>query len=84
MTFSRAYTTGEVGPFANGDTHAEIIQQLSSQHMLAQDKPQLSKSRPKWTVSLPADSVGYVIYTIDFTADRVTSIRTFYSVFAGL
>lgn len=84
LTFSRAYTSGRVGPFTIGDTHAEIIQRLSSQRILAQDSPQLSKSLPEWTVSLPADCGGYVTYTITFNADRAFSIRTFYSVFAGL
>lgn len=84
LTFSHTYTSGRAGPFTIGGTRAEIIQRLSSHHMLAQDIPQLSKSQPEWIVSLPADGGGYVTYTIAFTADRSVSVRTFYSVFAGL
>jgi hypothetical protein len=84
LTFSRAYTSGRVGPFTIGDTHAAVVERLSSQHVLAQDVPQLSKNRSEWTVSLPASAGAYVTYTIAFTADRAVSIRTFYSVFSGL
>jgi hypothetical protein len=84
LTFSRSYRSGTVGPFRVGDIHAMTVDRLSSQHVLAQDMPQLWKERPEWTLSLPAASGGYVTYTITFTADRVTTVRSFYSVFAGL
>ncbi len=84
LTFSRSYASGTVGPFTIGDTRVAAIDRLSSQHLLAQDMPQLWKARPEWTLSLPAASGGYVTYTIAFTADRVTSVRAFYSVFSGL
>jgi hypothetical protein len=84
LTFSRSYGSGSIGPFKVGDTHAATIDRLPLQHVLAQDMPQLSERRPVWTLSLPAPSGGYVTYTITFAADRVASVRAFYSVFAGL
>lgn len=84
LTFSRSYRSGSVGPFRVGDTHAATIDRLSSQHVLAQDMPQLRREQPVWKLSLPAASGGYVTYTITFAADRITSVRAFYSVFAGL
>ncbi len=84
LTFSRSYRSGNVGPFKVGDTHAATIDRLSSQHVLAQDMPQLWEEQPIWKLSLPAASGGYVTYTIKFAADRVVSVRAFYSVFAGL
>jgi hypothetical protein len=84
LTFSRSYGSGSIGPFKVGDTHAATIDRLSSQHVLEQDMPQLWKEQPVWKLSLPAVSGGYVTYTVTFAADRVTSVRAFYSVFAGL
>lgn len=84
LTFSRRYGSGSVGPFKVGDTHAATIDRLSSQHVLAQEMPQLWREQRVWKLSLPAVSGGYVTYTIVFAADRVTSVRAFYSVFAGL
>lgn len=84
LTFDRSYWSGSVGPFRVGDTRAATINRLSSQHVLAQDMPQLWEERPVWTLSLPASRGGYVTYTITFSADRVRSVRAFYSVFAGL
>jgi hypothetical protein len=84
LTFSLNYRSGSVGRFKVGDTHAATIDRLSSQHVLAQDMPQLGEKQPVWKLSLPAASGGYVTYTIMFAADRITSVRVFYSVFAGL
>lgn len=84
LTFSRSYRSGGVGPFKVGDTRAATIERLSSQHVLAEDMAQLRKEQPVWRLSLPAVCGGYVTYTITFAADRVTSVRAFYSVFAGL
>lgn len=84
LTFSNSYRSGSVGPFKVGDTHAATIERLSSQHVLAQDMPQLWNEQPVWKLSLPAVSGGYVTYTITFSADRITSVHAFYSVFAGL
>jgi hypothetical protein len=84
LTFSRTYRSGNVGPFRVGDTRAETVNRLLTQHVLAQDMPQLQTERAEWALSLPAVSGGYVTYTITFSADRVTSVRAFYSHLSGL
>lgn len=84
LTFSRSYKSGNVGPFRVGDTRAETVNRLLSEHVLAEDMPQLRTAGAEWTLSLPAVSGGYVTYTITFNADRVTSVRAFYSLFSGL
>lgn len=84
LTFDCVYTAGSVGPFTVGDTRAATANRLSKVHVLAQDIPQLSDHRARWRLSLPAQGGGYSTYTITFKSDRVTSIRAFYSMFAGL
>jgi hypothetical protein len=84
LTFSSVYTSGSVGPFKVGDTHATTVDRLSKVDVLAQDMPQLQQQRPEWRLSLPSQGGGYSTYTVTFTGDRVTAIRSYYSIFAGL
>lgn len=84
LTFSQAYASGSIGPFNIGDTRVATLRQLSKEHLLAQDMPQLAHKPPRWRLSLPSPSGGYSTYTITFTGDRVTAVQAFYSVFAGL
>lgn len=84
LAFSHKYTSGRVGPFTVGDTSAATIDRLSSQHLLAEDIPQIQGKLPRWRLSLPARTGGYVTYTIMFAGGRITSINAYYSMFAGL
>ena len=37
-----------------------------------------------WRIALPAQSGGYVIYTVQFDDNHIVSIKTYYAVLAGL
>lgn len=84
LTFSRAYSSGDVGPFTIGDSRSVTRARLSTFPLLDQDKAQLSSTAPTWTVALRARNGGYTIYTLSFEGDRIASVRAFYSLFAGL
>ena len=84
LTFSRAYTSGEVGPFTIGESRSATRQRLASFPLLEQDKAQLSGKEGKWTVALPAQSGGYSIYTLIFEGERLATVKAFYSCLSGL
>jgi len=84
LTFERTYSSGTVGPFSIGESRAVTRRRLSSFPLLDQDKAQLNGNRATWTAALPSKSGGYNIYTLSFRAERLASVRAFYSVFAGL
>jgi hypothetical protein len=84
-TFSRTYHDGRVGPFNIGESRQALKVRLLSPGLLDQeDKPQLFGTAPEWRFGLPARIGGYIIYTIKFDGDRVASVQSFYSAFAGL
>ena len=84
LTFSRTYTEGEVGPFTIGDSRSATRQRLASFQLLEQDTPQLSGKEARWRVALRAQSGGYSIYTLTFQGERLTTVKAFYSLLAGL
>ena len=84
LTFERTYSSGKVGPFTVGDSRSVTRQRLSTFPLLDQDRAQLSGNASAWSLALPAKSGGYNIYTVIFEGDRVTSVKAFYSAFAGL
>ena len=84
LTFSRTYNTGQVGPFAIGQSRSTIREDLLIHPLLAQDRDELASDTPIWRVALPAKSGGYNVYTLTFMQDRLVSVEAFYSIFAGL
>ena len=84
LTFARTYTTGQIGPFIIGQSRNAARSRLSGLQLLDQDRAQLADNTPNWRVALPAESGGYNLYTLNFRDNRITSVKAFYSVFAGL
>jgi hypothetical protein len=84
LTFSRTYNSGEVGPFTVGESRSRTRRRLASFRLLEQDQAQLNGGDARWTVALPAQSGGYSIYTLTFEGERLTSVKAFYSLLAGL
>ena len=84
LTFARTYSTGQIGPFTIGESRNVVRKRLSGLPLLDQDKAQLAGNAPDWSVSLPAESGGYNLYTLNFRDDRISSVKALNSVFAGL
>ena len=84
LTFERTYFSGSVGPFTVGESRGVTRRRLSSFQLDDQDKAQLNGNGPTWRVALPSKSGGYNIYTLNFKAERLASVKAFYSAFAGL
>jgi len=61
-----------------------VLKRLSELPLLDQDKAQLAGNAPDWNVSLPPESGGYNLYTLNFRDDRNSSVEALNSVFAGL
>lgn len=83
LTFERTYSSGDVGPFTIGESRSVTMQHLSGYVPSVRDM-ELHGKPATWKVALPATSGGYSIYTLHFEGDRLTSVKAFYSVFAGL
>lgn len=84
LAFSRAYTSGKVGPFTIGDSRILTRQRLATFPLLEQDNAQFSGKEVSWWVALSARSGGYSIYTLTFEGERLVTVKAFYSLLAGL
>jgi hypothetical protein len=84
FAFAKTYKNGRVGPFDVGQTRAQAVGRLSDLSLLEEDRPQLHQNAPKWRVSLPARSGGYVTYTVRFDHERVRDVQAYYAILAGL
>src|SRR4051794_8287994 len=84
LTFERTYSSGNVGPFTIGENRSVTRRRLSNFPLLDQDKAQLNGNGGAWRAALPSKSGGYTIYTLTFKAERLATVKAFYSVFAGL
>ena len=82
--FAETYTAGQVGPFDVGDTRSETVERLRSFSLLEEDQAQLRTNSAVWRLALPAKSGGWAIYTLSFDDERITSVKAYYSLFAGL
>lgn len=82
LTFEKTYRSGSVGPFTIGESRVATMQHLSKSVPTKRDM-ELHGKPATWTVILPAPSGGHGLYTLHFQDDRLTSVKTFYSAFAG-
>ena len=82
--FAETYTSGQVGPFNIGDTRSQTVARLENVRLLNQDQAQLRTNSSSWRIAVPAKSGGWAIYTLRFQDERVTSVKAYYSLFAGL
>lgn len=82
--FAETYTSGHVGPFKVGDTRSVTLARLRRVHLLDQDQAQLRANSPAWRLAVPAKLGGWAIYTLRFQDERITSVKAYYSMFAGL
>jgi hypothetical protein len=83
LTFDRTYTSGKVGPFTIGDSRRDTMERIAGSRPSDKDM-ELHGKPAAWSVALPAQSGGYNIYTLHFEGERLSSVKAFYSVFAGL
>lgn len=82
--YEHTYRKGAVGPFIVGQSRNDAQKQLAGEYLFDDDRQQVAEASGDWRIARPAQSGGYVIYTVQFSADRVASVKSYYSVFAGL
>lgn len=82
--YQRTFSDGPVGPLTVGQSREEARSQLETLTLFDDDRQTIAEPEGDWRIALPAQSGGYVIYTVQFEADRVVSIKPYYAVFAGL
>jgi len=83
-TYQRTFRDGAVGPFLVDQSRNAARNQLKTARLFDLDRLQVTKPSGDWRIALPAQSGGCIIYTVRFDADRVASVKAYYSVFAGL
>jgi hypothetical protein len=84
FAFAETYTTSDVEPFRIGDSRTETVARLRHIQLLEHDQAQLRTSDARWRLAVPAKSGGWAVYTLWFKDERVTAVKAYYSVFAGL
>jgi hypothetical protein len=82
--YKKTYTDGAAGPFYVGQSREAAKVALSDIQLFDEDRDLIFKPSANWRLALPARRGGYVIYTVKFDRDEVTSIQIYYAVFAGL
>ena len=82
--YQHTFRDGSVGPLTVGQSRSSARKKLENLHLFDHDRRQIAKPAGDWRIASPAGSGGYVIYTVQFDADRVASVKSYYSVFAGL
>ena len=82
--YQQTFCDGSVGPLTVGQSRSSARKKLENLRFFDQDRRQIAELAGDWRIASPAGSGGYVIYTVQFDADRVASIKSYYSVFAGL
>jgi len=82
--YQHTFRDGAVGPFSVGQSRDSARNKLENIRLFDHDRQQVAEPSGDWRIALPAQSGGYVIYAIQFDANRIVSIRPYYSVFAGL
>lgn len=70
-TYQRTFRDGAVGPFLVGQSRNAARNQLKATGLFDLDGRQVTKPSGDWRLALPAQSGGYIIYTVRFDADRV-------------
>lgn len=83
-SFEKEYTSGAIGPFAIGESRDYARAKLSTTKLFENDVAEIDKPSGDWRIALPAKSGGYVIHTVEFADERVSSVKVYYAVFAGL
>ena len=82
--YQYTFRNGAVGPFIVGQSRNDARKQLEGEYLFDHDRQQVAEASGDWRIALPAQSGGYVIYTVQFKDDQIASIKPYYSVFAGL
>lgn len=83
-SFEKTFEYGPVGPFKVGQSREEARKQLENVNLFEDDRSQTGSESGDWRIALPAQSGGYVIYTLRFDDNHIASIKTYYAVLAGL
>ena len=83
-SYEKEYASGAVGPFAIGESRDSARAKLSTTKLFENDVAEIDKPSGNWRIALPAKGGGYVIHTVEFADERVSSVKVYYAVFAGL
>lgn len=83
-SFEKTFEDGAVGPFEVGQSREEARTRLEGVDLFDEDRTQVGSKSGDWRIALPAQSGGYVIYTVRFDDNQIASIKTYYAVLVGL
>ncbi len=57
---------------------------LTENSRVSQDMRQYLRGQDEWSVAITSENGGHISYSVKFSDQRIKSVRSYYSIFAGL